>query len=77
MNCEESGTANFQQITSNPGHLLPTQDLWSQISCVYLIIMTLIMVMLRFTLHIFQLNLTLDLFQIHTQLQLNKLMMIK
>ena len=42
-----------------------------------IIIMLLIMVMLRFTLHSFQLNWTLNIFQIKKPLRLNQLMMMK
>ena len=77
MKHQESGTSILQQVTSNPGPLLPTPALWFQISWGGLIIIPLIMVMLRFTLHIYQLNLTLNLFQIQTPLQLNQLMMTK
>ena len=61
---QDSGTANLQQLTSNPVPLLPTSDLWFQLSWVDLIIMTLIMVILKFTLQIFQFNLTMNQFQI-------------
>ena len=74
---QESGTANLQHLTSNPGPLLPKPVLWFQISQEDLIIMPLIMVTLRFTLHSSQLNITLNLFHIQTPPQSNKLMMIK
>ena len=74
---QESGTANLQDLTPNPGLLLTKSSLWIQLSCGDLIIMPLIMVMFRFTLNSFHFNLTLNLFQIHTPLQLNKFMMIK
>ena len=77
MNCQDSGISNHHNLTSNPGTIPPTPDLWFHIPWVSLIIMPLIMVMLRFTLQRFQLNLTLNLFQIHTPLQLNKLMTMK
>ena len=66
---QESVTANLQQLASNPGPLLPKPVLWFHLSWGDLIILSLIMVMLRFVIHIFQLNLTLNLFQIQTPLQ--------
>ena len=44
------GTENLHKINSNPEPLLPTPALWFQISWGGLIIITLIMVMFRFTL---------------------------
>ena len=72
MNHKDNGTAKLQQLTSNTGHILPTPALWFQISWGGLIVMTLIMVVLNFTLQIFQLNLTLTMFQILTPLRLNQ-----
>ena len=77
MNHQESGTANLQKLTSNPGPLLPTPALWFQLSWGDLIIMPWIMVMLRFILKIFQFNLTLNMFKIHTPLRLNQSTMMK
>ena len=77
MNRQESETANLQQITSNTVPLFLSPVLWFQISWVYLIIMSLIMVVLRFTLQIFELNLTLNNFQIQTPLFLYQLMHMK
>ena len=77
MNCQESGTANLNLLTSNTGPLLPTPSLWLHISRGDLTIMPLIMVMLRFNIHILRLNLTLNLFHIQTPLRLNKSMMMK
>ena len=57
--------------------LLPKTVLWFCLSWGDLIIVPLIMLMLRFTLHIFQLNLTMNMFQIQTPLLLNQLMMMK
>ena len=74
---QDSVTANLLNLVSNPGPLLPKPVLWLKLSWEDLIIMPLIMVMLRFTLHCFQFNLTLNLFQIHTPLQSNQLMIIK
>ena len=76
-NHQESVTANLKKFTSNPGPLLQKPSLWFHLSWGDLIIMSLIMVVLRFTLQSFQLNLTLYLFQIHTPLLLNRLMVIK
>ena len=77
MNHQESVTDNIQQLTSNPGHLLPKPVLWFQLSWGGLIIMIFIIVILSFTLHSFHLNQTLNLFQIQTPLQSNKSMMMK
>ena len=68
---KESGTANLQQLTSNPGPLLPKPSLWFQISLGDLIIITFVLVMLSFTLQSSQFNLTLNQFQIHTPPQSN------
>ena len=76
QNRKESGTANLQQFTSNPGPLPPTSLIWFQLSRGDLIIMPLIMVVLIFTLKSFHLNLTLNMFQIHIPLRLNQLMMM-
>ena len=73
MNYHDSRTANLQTITSNPVSLLSKLDMRFQLSWGDLIIMSLIMIMLRFTLHSFQLNLTLNLFQIQTPLRSNQL----
>ena len=70
---QDSGTANLQQLNSNPVSLLSKLDMRFQLSWGDLIIMSLIMIMLRFTLHSFQLNLTLNLFQIQTPLRSNQL----
>ena len=77
MSHQESGTANLQNLNSNPVPLLPKPFLSFKLSWGDLIIMSLIMVMLRFTLHIFQFNLTLNIFHIQTPLQSNQLMMMK
>ena len=74
---QDSGTSNLQQLTSNPGPILPTPALWFQLSWGYLIIMQLIMAMLRFTLQIFHLNITLNLLQIQKTLRSNQLMIMK
>ena len=74
---QESGTANLQYLTSNPGPLLPKPVLWFHLSWGDLIILSLIMVILRFVIHSFQLNLTLNLFQIQTPLQSNQWVMMK
>ena len=65
---QESVTANLQKFTSNPGTLFPKLVLCFQLSWVDLIIMSLIMVMLRFGLNRFQLNLNINMFHIHTPL---------
>ena len=77
MNHQWSGSDNLQQLTSNPGTLLPTPSLWFQISWEDLIIIQLIMVMLKFTHQIFQLNITLNQSQIPTPLRLIQMVMIK
>ena len=69
MSHQESGKANLQQLISNPGFLLPKPLLWFNLSWEELIIMSLIMVMLRFTLKSFQFNITLNLLQIQTPLR--------
>ena len=74
---QESVTANLQQLTSNPVPLLLKPVLWFQLSWVYLIIMTLVMLVFRFTLQSSYLNLTLDIFQIQTPLRSNQFMMMK
>ena len=77
VNHQDSRIANLQNLTSNPGPLLPTQAMWLQISWGDLIVMTLILVMLNLPLHSYQLNLILNQFQIQTPLRLNQLMIIK
>ena len=74
---QDCGTDNLQQLTSNPGPLLPKPFLRFQISWEDLIIIPFIMVMLRFIFQSFQLNLTLNLLQIQTPLQSNQLVMMK
>ena len=74
---QEIVTANLQQFTSDPGLLLPKSVLWFQLSYGDLIIMTLIMVMFRFTLWSIHLNLPLNFFHIRTQLRSTQLMTIK
>ena len=77
MNHQENVTTNLQNITSNPVPLLPTPELWLQISWGDLIIMPLIMVMFKFTVQMFWLNSNLNQLHIHTPLRLNQLMMMK
>ena len=77
MNHQDSGTSKHQRIHSNPVPLLSTPDLWFHLSRGDSIIMSLVMVVLRFILQSFQFNLTLNMFQIHTPLRLNKLVMMK
>ena len=74
---QESRTANLQNLTSNPGPLLPKPVMGFQLSQWDLIIMPLIMVMLISTFQSFQLNLIMSIFQIQTPLQLNQFMMMK
>ena len=76
-NNHESGTANLQQLTSNTEPLFPKQFLWFQISWGDLIIMSLMMMMLKFQLQSFQLSLTLNQFQIQTPIRINQLMIMK
>ena len=68
MNHQKSGTANLQQLTSNPAPLLPKPTLWFQLPWGDLIIMPLMTVMLKLPLHSFQLSLTLNHFQIEIPL---------
>ena len=72
-----SVTGNFQQFTSNPGPILPKPVLLFRISWVYLTIMTLVIVMLGFSLYIIYFSLPLTLFQIRNQLWSNQFMMVK
>ena len=77
INLQDSVTTNLQKINSNPEYLLPTPALWFHLLWGDLIIITLIMLMLSFTLQSFQFNLTLNQFQIQTPLLLNQFMVIK
>ena len=68
MNHQDSGAEKLQQLTSNPVPLLPTPSLWFHLSWGNLIITTMMMVILKFTIQIFQLSKTLNHFQIQTLL---------
>ena len=74
---QDTVTSNLHQFTSNTLNILPKPLLWFRLSWGYLIIMPLIMVILRFTLHSIHFNLTQILFQTRIPIQSNQLMMMK
>ena len=74
---QENRTSHIQQFTPNTSPLIPILFLWYKTSWLYLIIMLIIMVMYRFTLHIIPCNIPMSLFQTRITLKLNHLMIMK